>query len=205
MGTEGAWIPAVIAAVGTAASVNSANETAKNQANILGAAADDALKKTNQAADLSAKHVQDTYDPTKRSANYDAAIAKSEKSLGDVLSEAASLGKGDVSGTAQGALSSDYTRGNAEATARSAAKAASTAKLMARTGALSNLFSNEADANADYSSDLLGITGDIARGARYAQAGAGAVRPGSGALVGGLMTGLAGSGAFSSTPTKTGA
>ena len=177
-GVEYALLAASLA--GTATSIYSQQEAAKERADILGANAEESLAKTDQMADLTKEHVSDTYGAQGRAKNYQQAVDSSNSSLADVLSDAASLGKDKVSASTTGALSEDYTAGRSAASDAAASKAKKTASLMAKANGLSNLFNTESDKNADYSSDMLGITSSIRRGANAARNAVNNVRDNSG-------------------------
>jgi len=186
-GAEAVALGAALA--GTATSVYSADQAAdeRRRAAALGAETEAAIQ--DKANDATKDFVTETFDPTKRAANYETEAGAREKALGDLLAKQGELGAGDVSNATSGALSDTYTTAKANATATSAQKARNTARLLARAGGAGGLFGNEAIKGADYASDMLGFGVDsnlnrTATGARYNNAGGGNL-----ALLGGLLSG----------------
>lgn len=182
---------AVASAGGTVLSMNAAakQDRERKQALLQGIEEQSAIQdKANARTD---EFVKDTYDPTKRAANYEAEAAKTEKSLGELLSSQAASGQGGITDSTTGAVSDAYTRQKAHSTAAAADRSRTLSRLLSRGGAAGGLFGSEALKGADYSSDMLGfgVDSQLAKNRAGVRAGA-ANSAGNGmALLGGLLSG----------------
>lgn len=182
------------AAGGTYASISASQRAADAQQRALMQGIEQQEVIQDRANDRTTKYVDDTFDPTKRAANYEAEAAKAEQSFGDLLTKQAAAGEGDINASTTGALSDAYTQAKAQSTADAAQRSRTLSKLMSRQGATGGLFSSEALKGADYSSDMLGFGAQSAmnRNATNVKAGQ-AGQAGAGlAMLGGLLSGSSG-------------
>lgn len=175
---------------GTALQMNAAakQDRARKQAALQGLEDQAAIQdKANARTD---QYVQDTYDPTKRMANYEAEANKTEKSLGELLAAQAASGQGAITDSTTGAVSDAYTQQKARSTADAADRSRTLSRLLARGGAGANLFGSESLKGADYSSDMMGYGVDSRLANNRARVRADAANSaGSGmALLGGLLS-----------------
>lgn len=202
MGTGVEYAPLIISALGAGASYMSAEKADAERKRVLlrGIEGEEAIQdKANAATE---DYVKETFDPTKRAANYEAGVTKNEEALGALLAKQAEQGQGTVSAGTTGAVSDTYARAKASATATQATKARDTARLLARSGGAGSLFGNEALVGADYASNMLGFGVDQRLNGNLTQSQYGAAG-GAGnnlALLGGLLSGA--STAYGGTTTK---
>jgi hypothetical protein len=168
-----------------------AAEDANNQRQaILNAADAENAKLNEQRAKTIESFADTTYRPEDRVARYENAATKQESSLAQALMDAnGGKASGDVSSSAYGNLSSDFTRAKADATAKAADDIMKRARLSARTGAAGMMYDQEALMGGDMASEVAGIGSKIARNDRYARTALSGVQD-SGSLAGGLLQGL---------------
>lgn len=184
-----------VSAAGTGASMMAAQEQAAAQKRAMRQGMEEERRIQNKANDRTQEYVKDTFDPTNRAANYEQQAAKQEQSFGELLAKQAIDGQGAINDATAGAVSDTYTRAKAQAEAGAAERARTLSRLMARSGATGGLYGQEAMTGADYASDMMGYGVDSRlnsnrTNARYGAAGS----KGQGlALLGGLMSGAAGS------------
>lgn len=178
------------AAGGTALQMNAASQQARERKQAALQGIEDQAAVQDKANARTDQFVADTYDPTKRAANYEAEAAKTEKSLGELLATQAANGQGGITDSTTGAVSDAYTRQKAQSTAAAADRSRTLSRLLSRGGAAGGLFGTEALKGADYSSDMLGfgVDSQLARNRAGVRAGA-ANSAGNGmALLGGLLS-----------------
>lgn len=190
-GIEPWVIPTIVGAAGTALNYASSNDAAEQQQKIINQAAAETEQLNKQKAATIENFAAKTFNPQDRQQNYENAATKQEDSLVDALLKAnQGNGGGEVTDATQGAVSSDYTRGRAAATAAATDDILKRARLMARAGANSLLYNNEALEGGQLASDIAGINSNINRTNRSASTQLGAAGD-KGSLVGGLLQGAA--------------
>lgn len=200
------WGPALLAAGGTAVQMRAANQAEQSQKRALLRGIEQESATQDKANDRTKSFVEDTFDPTTRNANYEAEAAKQEQNLGQLLAAQASQGQGGITPATAGAVSDTYTQKKAEATATAADRARTLTRLLARGSAGANLRGEEALTGADYSSDMLGLglESRLNKGRTNAAYGMAGNSGNDLALLGGLLSGSAGSINFGKkTPVKT--
>lgn len=186
-----------MSALGTGAAYMSAEDQAAQRKKATMQAIEEEAGIQQKANTTTDEFVKENFDPTTRAANYEAQATKTEKSLGDLLSDQMSAGQGGVSPAAAGALSSAYTEGAGRATAAAGDKARTLSRLLGRGGAAGGLFGQDAERGADYASDMLGLGVDSRLNRNRANVAYGnAGNAGNDmALIGGLLSGGAGAAA----------
>ncbi len=191
----GPWVGPVLSAalsgVGMIMQQQAADDAAERQQSIINQAAEEEARLNKQKADTIQNFAQKTYDPAARDQRYEDAATKQEQSLVDSLMKAnASSEGGDVSSSAQGALSSDYERARGAATAAATDDIMKRARLMARQGANGLMYNDEALKSGQLAGDLAGIGYASNRNSRYADQQLKGVRD-QGSFAGGLLSGFA--------------
>ncbi len=138
--------------------------------------------------------VQDNFDPTNRAANYETQAANQEKSFGELLAKQSSLGQGEINDSTAGALSDEYVRGKAKATADTQQRTRDLSRLLSRQGAVGGLANQDAMAGGDYSSDMMGFGVDqrLNNNLTNVKFGSAGSKGGELSLLGGLLSGSAG-------------
>lgn len=141
-GLEGVLLSAALSGAGMLLNNNAAQEAESRQRRILRDAEEATRKKNQQKNALLEDFTKDTYTPETRLQSYEDAAKDTETKLVDsVKSEA--TGSNGVPINAQGKLSEDYIRSNAQASASSLDDILERARLMSRAGAGGNMFMNE--------------------------------------------------------------
>lgn len=183
-----------LAAGGTAVSMSASQRAERERKQALLTGINEEAGIQDRANKRTDRYVEETFDPTKRLANYETEAATKEASLGELLAKQAAAGQGEITASTTGALSDAYTRQKASATAASTAKSRTLAKLLSRSGAAGGLYGNEALKGADYSSDMLGFGTESAMNRNMTNVNAGAAGSAGNdlALLGGLLSGSAG-------------
>lgn len=206
-GTEAVWVPAVLSAVGTAATVSASEKAASERKRAIMQGVEEEAAVQDKSNARTNEFVQQTFAPTTRTANYEAEAGKAEKSFGELLASQAGQGQGEINPATTGAVSNEYLRSKASSTAQAAERARTLSRLMARGGATGGMMGRESLAGSDYASDMLGFGAQ----SRTAQRGTG-VRLGQAsnagqdmALLGGLLgAGSQYAGSVQQQPKKTG-
>src|SRR6218665_1244417 len=183
-------------AAGTGAQFVAQNQRERATQRAINQGAEQESQIQQRANKATQDYVQETFDPTTRAQNYETEATTREQTLGDLLAKQPNQ---EVSAGTGGAVSDDYTRRRAQATADAADRARSTARLLARGGATGSLFGKEAIGAGDYTSGLLGFNVDSRMNRNLTDARVrGAQNKGQGlATLGSLLQGaaLAGGGA----------
>lgn len=186
-------ISAAISAGGTYLNYEANQDAADRQQKIINNAAEEAARKNNQKANIVENFAEDIYNPATRDEAYEQAATKNESSLVDALLRANGGSEGAIRKTADGNLSSDYTRAKAASTALATEDILKRAKLMGRQNAGGNMFNDELLKRGQLNSDIAGINSSINRTNNAASAALSGVRN-NGSLAGGLLAGLGSAG-----------
>lgn len=141
-GLEGVLLSAALSGAGMLLNQNAAQDAEDKQRRILREAEEATRKKNAQKNTLLESFTKDTYSPETRLQNYEDTATKTETKLADSV-KSENTGSNGVPVTAQGRLSDDYMRANANAGVRSMDDILERARLMARAGAGGNMFVNE--------------------------------------------------------------
>ncbi len=188
-GAESALITAALAGVGTYMQQQAAESAANKQQRIINNAAEENARLQTKKADTITDFAKDTFDPTTRDQSYEAAATKNESTLKDALLTA-SGGEGQVYQGTDGNLSSDYSRGKAEATSKATQDILNRTRLLARSNAGGLMYNEEALKGGTLASDLMGINAAGTRNNNAANGGVGSVRN-TGSVLGGMLVGAA--------------
>lgn len=190
-GTEAMLISAAMSGAGTIMQQQAAEDANNQRQAILNATEAENAKLNEQRANTVENFANTTYNPADRIARYENAATKQEASLAQALMDAnGGKASGDVSSSAYGNLSSDFTRAKADATAKAADDIMKRARLSARTGAAGMMYDQEALMGGDMASEVAGIGSKMNRNDRYARTALSGVQD-NGSLAGGLLQGLA--------------
>lgn len=173
--------------------VQANEDAADRQQKIINNAAAETADKNNQKANIVETFAEDIYNPATRDQSYEQAATDNESSLVDALLRANGGSDGAIRKSAEGNLSSDYTRAKAASTALATEDILKRAKLMGRSNAAGNMFNNELLKRGQLNSDIAGINSSINRTNNAANAALSGVRN-TGSLAGGLLTGLGSAG-----------
>lgn len=198
-GMEAALIGAAVSAAGTGMNFLSQQDAENKQKRLVAQAEEEQNRLSAQKANLTQNYATENFSPETRRQNLETAAKTNESSLVDSLLKAQGGKTAEVKTAAEGALSDDYTRSAAKATADSADNVLKRARLMARTNAPGLLYNQDALRGGELSSELTGLDSkgrliDRALSVDMARA------QDRGSLAGGLLQGIgggiAGSGGF---------
>jgi signal transduction histidine kinase len=188
-GLEGVLLSAALSGAGMLMNNRAAQDAENRQRRILRNAEEATRKKNQQKNELLQNFTDDTYNPERRLQSYEDAATQTENKLTDAV-KSEDTGSNGVPINAQGRLSDDYMRGNAEAGVRSMDDILERARLMARAGAGSNMFMGEGMRTNELNSQVGILDSAGRRIANDAATRANGVRN-NGSLVGGLLMGAA--------------
>lgn len=182
-------LTAALSGTGMLLNQNAAQEAADKQRRILNQADEATRKKNLKKNELLESFTKDTYSPETRLQNYENAATETETKLADSV-KSENTGSNGVPINAQGRLSEDYMRANANAGVLSMDEILERARLMARSGAAGNMFMNEGMKANDINSQVGVLDSAGRRITNDAVTRANGVTN-NGSLVGGLLMGAA--------------
>ncbi|MCB5184007.1 hypothetical protein LG201_02170 [Methylobacillus gramineus] len=183
------YIATALAAGGTYMNMQATEDAADRQQKIINNAAAETADKNNQKANKVETFAEDIYNPATRDQSYEQAATENESSLVDALLRANGGSDGAIRKSAEGNLSSDYTRAKAASTALATDDILKRAKLMGRQNAGGLMYNNELLKRGQLNSEVAGIQSSINRTNNSAGAALSGVRN-NGSLAGGLLAGL---------------
>lgn len=164
-GTEGAWVPLVVSALGTGASLYGQQQAANEKRDIL----NNQLLQSKKAQDKTSELVADEgkkYNAANRNAELEQQQAQTVQQETKDLGAAPTIidGAGDA-----GAVSSDYIKAKADKAVTEGNRLTSIAREVAKTRAPGQLMTAEGLRRANLTGDLQSIWGSAANGKRAAE------------------------------------
>lgn len=176
---------------GTVMQQQAAEDANNERQSILNASADENAKLNDKRSQVIENFADGTYRPEDRAARYENAAKTQETSLAQALADAnGGKSSGDVSSSAYGNLSSDFTRAKADATASAADDIMKRARIASRTSAGGMMYDKEALMGGDMASNVAGIGSMMNRNQNYTKTALSGVQD-NGSLAGGLLQGVA--------------